>query len=284
MAVAWLVRVELPTIDSELVSSLLWSLHTTGIAEQAVDGVTVDTTDRAPRSRLLAGFGHHAEAVEAAAALRRSTPGGWSVEVTTVDEGAWVDREQTTRIEVAGTTLSLEVGGAFGHGAHPTTRLALDLLTREGQGPTAGASVLDFGCGTGVLTLAALALGARRVTAVDHDATARAVTGHNLGRNRELVAIGGVEIRSAPRLEDGAGHDVVVANVLLPVHREWGPRLGAPPLLTDGGVVIVSGVLGDQRSQLLDAYPGLAVIAERTDGDWIGLVLTRPRPTTGDHG
>ena len=81
---------------------------------------------------------------------------------------------------LAGTVLRIDPGGAFGTGGHPTTRLCLAWLASL---PVAGRSVLDFGCGSGILAIAARLLGARSATAVDRDPEALAVASRNAARN-----------------------------------------------------------------------------------------------------
>lgn len=284
------MRVDVPTDDSEVVSSVLWSLHTTGIAE-------LDRGSESGLVHLVAGFETEAEARRAAGRLTERE--GREAVAEPVDQPTWGTRERA-ELTVAGVALSLEVGVAFGHGAHPTTALALDLLAEVGARRSPPWSTLDFGCGTGVLTLAALAHGAHRVLAVDHDPAALTVAAANLDHHHPLLPTDRVTLAPSPdpgpspdpdrgpsggpgsvpaQGPDPAGpFDVVVANVLLPVHQEWGPRLGAPPLLGAGGTVVVAGVLVDQRAAVRAAYPGLAVVAEQVDGDWLGLALGAPRP------
>ncbi|MCP4223246.1 MAG: methyltransferase [Actinomycetia bacterium] len=273
------MRVELPTIDCELVSSLLWQLNTTGIA--TLDGHPDPLADplpssTEPHSYLLAGFETEPEAQRAAGTIG-SAPRGtdvvpWTISIETVDQAAWVDPNELAGVSVAGVELSIEVGGAFGHGQHPTTRLILDLLADHSPRPD---EVLDFGCGTGVLALAALAVGASVVCAVDNDPSALDMTRRNLERNRDRLDTSGVEVVGAlGEWECGGGRasfDAVLVNVLLPVHQQWGARLAS--VLAPGGVIMVSGVLHDQRSAVLAAYPSLRISEERLDGDWLGLVL-----------
>jgi ribosomal protein L11 methylase PrmA len=257
---------------------LLWQLNTTGIATvdeplgpQGADPAGA-TPDSQARSRLLAGFDTLGAAQAAHEALIRADiggTGGWRVvSVEPVDEEAWVDDGLLATIEVAGVELTIEVGSAFGHGRHPSTSLILGLLGLIDPSPI---SVLDFGCGTGVLTLAALAAGAGTVHAVDIDPAALAITGRNLERNRHLVDTGRVGLGTD--LEPGpVSFDAILANVLLPVHGQWGARLTS--MLAPGGVIVVSGVLEEQRESVLAAYPGLAVGQEQREGDWLGLVLS----------
>ena len=241
----WIVRVELPDSDRDHASSLLWDLNTTGIAELDADpGHAV----------LLAGFGDPSAAQAASGALR------WPTSVEPADPYGWFDAERTVTVDVGSTTIEVVVGGAFGDGSHPTTTLAIDLLTTT---ETALGRVLDFGTGTGVLALVALHHGATTVTAVDDDPMARAVADRNREANHSSF-----DIDETPA--DGP-FDTIAANVLLPVHRQWGPRL--VDRLAPGGTLIATGVLDTQRAEVEAAYPGLRPQRVRHQGDWLGLAL-----------
>ena len=266
---------------------MLWQLNTTGIAtlEEPSGFPATDSEAATPeyetRSQLLAGFETFAQAQTAQEVLTSPDHGGTggplAASIERVDEGTWVDADLATTVEVAGIELTIEVGSAFGHGQHPTTSLVLDLIGRIGLGrlrASQGAdpvSVLDFGCGTGVLTLAALASGAGKVHAIDIDPAALEVTSRNLARNGHLVDTRRVEVGAELERGGAVSFDAVLANVLLPVHRQWGPRLTSA--LAPGGVIVVSGVLERQRGSVLAAYPDLTVGEERRDGDWLSLVL-----------
>lgn len=141
--------------------------------------------------------------------------------------------------------VRLDPGLAFGTGSHPSTRLVLGWLAHE---TLAGASVLDYGCGSGILAIAAAKLGATRVAGVDVDAQALATAAENARAN-------GVALRVYPpeRLPPGA-YDVVVANILAQ------PLIALEPLLAArvraGGRVALSGILDSQSSEVAAAYGG----------------------------
>ena len=287
----WIVRVELPTIDTELASSLLWDLNTTGIATVDPDRggghARSGTADPGQRTELVAGFetgDEAAMAIEALVAARsRHWPDDrrWLATIEPIDAGDWVDPERRAQIQVADVPLTLEIGAAFGDGGHPSTQLVLDLMQDLFTGPETGSaagddglgSVLDFGCGTGILSLAALAGGANAVVAVDNDPVALEVTERNLVRNRHLVDRDLIEL--CDHLEGGRmggrRFDLILANVLLPVQQQWGPTLS--DVRAEGGKVLVSGVLESQRPEAMAAYPRLTVRQERRSGPWLALVL-----------
>ena len=161
--------------------------------------------------------------------------------------------------------LELDPGLAFGTGSHPTTRLCMEWL--EANAP-AGVSVLDYGCGSGILAMVAKKLGATQVAGVDIDPQAIASAHDNSLRNHcdiDYYLPDAYESRA-----DAAPYDVVVANILS------GPLKIMAPMLTgqiaSGGKLVLSGILERQADEVIAAYAPyikLAVWAER-DG-WIAL-------------
>jgi ribosomal protein L11 methyltransferase len=141
--------------------------------------------------------------------------------------------------------VRLDPGMAFGTGSHPSTRLVLRWLART---LPAGASVLDYGCGSGILAIAAARLGAVRIDAVDVDPLALAATVDNARAND-------VALRALPpeRLPPG-NYDVVVANILSQ------PLIVLEPLLAArtrrGGRVALAGILAAQSAEVVAAYAG----------------------------
>jgi ribosomal protein L11 methyltransferase len=151
--------------------------------------------------------------------------------------------------------IRMDPGSAFGTGSHPTTRLCLEALealaeTAAAQG-TAGQRWADLGCGSGILSLAALRLGATSVTAVDTDPLAVRATGDNAALNdfqgRLPVAEGSVE-RLAELLA-GRPADVLLCNILAPVISALCPAFHT--VLAPQGVGLLSGLLVDQAPALI---------------------------------
>jgi ribosomal protein L11 methyltransferase len=121
------------------------------------------------------------------------------------------------------------------------------------------------GCGSGVLALAALALGASEATGVDIDPAAREATAANAARN-------GLTARLAVTDTIGGCHPLVVANLLLPDLLALAPAITAA--VEDGGTLVVSGVLATQRAAVEAAYD-LPVVAARSEAGWLALTLAR---------
>ena len=145
--------------------------------------------------------------------------------------------------------VELDPGLAFGTGTHPTTAMCLVWLDElAGDGTLAGARLIDYGCGSGILAVAALKLGAECVIAVDIDAQALLATRENADRN-------GVLDRVQTTAEPPAGAattNLIVANILAGPLTELAPTLAA--LLAPGGRLALSGLLEDQAAAVAAAY------------------------------
>lgn len=161
--------------------------------------------------------------------------------------------------------LRLDPGMAFGTGTHPTTALCLSWLAE--QQCSAHTRVLDYGCGSGILALGAVRLGAGQVTAVDIDPAACEVARENAARNAcETLHIGLPGTLSPP--DTAAGQfDLILANLLLQpillLRDEFARRL------PEGGRIALSGILVEQVPRVVAAYQTLFTFeSPRVQGDW----------------
>jgi len=157
--------------------------------------------------------------------------------------------------------VRLDPGLAFGTGSHPTTRLVLRFLERELRG---GEGVLDYGCGSGILAIAALKLGARRAVGVDIDPDAVATARDNARRN----GVAGEFLEGGAPLTFIA--DVVIANILA------NPLMVLAPVLVSrcrqGGRIALSGILSDQRGEVAKCYsPWIAFAPPAEAEGWVCL-------------
>ncbi|MGI8658706.1 MAG: 50S ribosomal protein L11 methyltransferase [Candidatus Limnocylindria bacterium] len=163
--------------------------------------------------------------------------------------------------------IVLDPGMAFGSGLHPTTRGCLDMIQEIDPMPS---SVLDVGCGSGVLSLAAIKLGAGRAVAIDTDPLAVEATRASAVRN----GIGGlVEVRSGT-LDDGDDqYPLILANLVAAVLVELAPRLGRH--LAPGGILVASGIIEPRAFEVIGAMEAvdLSCVTRRDDGDWVTLRL-----------
>ncbi len=144
-----------------------------------------------------------------------------------------------------GVNIHLDPGLAFGTGTHPTTRLCLEWLDQNYQGST---KVIDYGCGSGILAIAAALLGATHIDCIDTDPQALEATLDNGSRNT-------IDHRLStflPNAYKDAPAPLLLANILAGPLVELSPRLAA--LTLQGGDIVLSGILEEQANEVLEAY------------------------------
>jgi len=267
--------------QAELLALTLWELGATGIEER--DSKTLNVKDAGTAAlTLVASFTNEADAQAAIAALDpelRAT-------LQYVDGDDWKEAYKAyfkpTRIgphlvvrpsweaydaAPADVVLTLDPGAAFGTGTHESTRLVLETLQAHLR---PGMRVLDVGCGSGILAIACLLLGAERARAIDVDEDAIAVAEENAQINAVHERL---RADTTPVQALGERYPLVLANiesrVLVPL------REALAATLEPSGVLILSGLLATEREALLAAYPGFDELETRTLGEWIALVLRR---------
>lgn len=171
----------------------------------------------------------------------------------------------------APTSTPLEVvidpGQAFGTGSHATTRLCLELLLEV----PAGGSLLDVGCGSGVLGIAAARLGFAPVFAVDSEPAAVSATSANAALNGVEIHIERLDLRRDP-LPDA---NTVTANLLAPLLQRWAAGLASVP--EPPGRIIAGGLLAGEAEATAAAFAarGLRERRRLEGGDWVALLLER---------
>ena len=222
------------------------------------------------------------DAITTAGLLPRADQAVWETLADRDWERAWMDRYKPLRfgrdlwicpshIEPDSAwpiVVRLDPGLAFGSGTHPTTALCLEWID---QVDLKGRSVLDFGCGSGVLAIACRLKGAAPVIAVDHDPQALEATADNARRN----GLGGtIDCRLPADFEPGPV-DCVLANILA------GPLIELATLLSSslrpGGELALSGILDDQADAVAAAYARQPLeLIDRTHRDgWVRLIMRR---------
>ena len=172
--------------------------------------------------------------------------------------------------------IRMDPGSAFGTGSHPTTRLCLEALE---QAPPVEALVADLGCGSGVLGLAALGLGATAVVAADTDSLAVRATGDNRelnGRSGDQLKVSLGSVEALQELLEGRRADLLLCNILAPVIEALAP--GFDSLVATEGRALLSGLLVDQAPRLEQVLGDLGwqVTARGSQGRW-GLLEIRRR-------
>lgn len=165
--------------------------------------------------------------------------------------------------------VEIDPGMAFGTGLHPTTRLCLALLERYLR---PGAIMLDQGTGTGILSIAAVKLGAAHVDAVDVDLAAVRATEENAALNGVADRITVIHGSSPPE----GPYSLIACNILAPIIIQLLDQ-GLSERLIPGGVLIASGILDTQAEAVIAALTssGLALIDRAAEGDWVALVAQR---------
>ena len=183
-----------------------------------------------------------------------------------VSEHLWIVPSWHDAPDPAAINLVLDPGMAFGTGSHPTTRLCLEWLERSVDH---GDSVLDYGCGSGILAIAAARLGAGTVTGVDIDPQAVLAAKANAERNEVAACF----VDSASLLV--GEFDVVVANILSNPLRVLAPAICAH--VRSGGRLALSGILSEQADEIIGVYaPWIALwVADEREG-WVCLTGVKP--------
>ena len=166
--------------------------------------------------------------------------------------------------------LILDPGLTFGTGSHATTQLCLTALEQAVRG---GEKVLDLGCGSGILSIAALKLGAASAVAVDIDDKCLDVAYENaalngIGKDVYTVKVGDVLGDEAMRAELGGGYDIVLANIVADVIIGLAPMVHS--LLAPGGLFLCSGIIDDRAEEVAEhlRQAGLEIVTTRSADGW----------------
>lgn len=182
---------------------------------------------------------------------------------------AWLENPYPERLPVR-----IDPSMAFGTGMHPSTQLSLELIEKYLQ---PAKPMIDIGCGSGILSIAGLHLGASRAIAVDTDLVAVRSTGENAARNGVLDRLEAGQ-GSVEEIQDGkfsqAQAPLVVANILAPVIIKLLGR-GLNWLVGEGGVLILAGILDEQAERVIAAAAeqNMAFVEQRQMGDWVALAF-----------
>lgn len=183
-----------------------------------------------------------------------------------VSERLWIVPSWHETPDPAAVNLILDPGMAFGTGSHPTTRLCLEWLERN---VSDGCSLLDYGCGSGILAIAAARLGAGRVAGVDIDPQAVDAARANAERN------GVVALFADSAMPVAGEYDVVVANILSNPLRVLAPAICAH--VRSGGRLALSGILREQAAEIIAIYAQwLPMQVADTREDWVCLAGVKP--------
>nr|WP_245180374.1 50S ribosomal protein L11 methyltransferase [Cupriavidus sp. LEh25] len=290
--------IEVAQDQAEAWSEALFDL---GALSVSVEDADADTPDEQPlfgepglepkqlawnRSRVVALFGDDANpaVVVAAAANQLGIDPVPAYELRAVEDQDWVRLTQSQfepirigeRIWVVpswhdapepdAVVLELDPGLAFGTGSHPTTRLCMQWLE---QHVVPGETVLDYGCGSGILAIVARKLGAGDTVGIDIDPNAVEASRYNAERNQVEASF------ALPESVSEATYDLVVANILSNPLKLMAAMLSAR--VRPGGRLVLSGVLERQAEEVAAAYaPWLPLTVWRAEEGWVCLHGTRP--------
>lgn len=164
--------------------------------------------------------------------------------------------------------IKLDPGLAFGTGTHETTKLCLEWLAQQAF---VGNRIIDYGCGSGILAIAALRLGAAEVWAIDHDPQALQATQQNAEQNH--IDLTRLHVRSPPPALP-QNIDLVLANILAGPLITLAPHLSA--CVRSGGYLVLSGILQEQSDEVAQAYtPFCRVHDIQERNGWMRLVMER---------
>ncbi len=178
---------------------------------------------------------------------------------------SWEDIEPTDRL-----VIELDPGMAFGTGTHATTTMCLEILERLIKG---GERVIDVGCGSGILSIAAALLGASQVQALDYDPVAVKVARENITTSG-VGAIVSVAQSDLLQAASGKAH-IIVANIIARIIIQLIPQLDA--FLAPGGLFIASGIIGERLDAVLASLAAhdFEVVEEMNEDDWYALVCRK---------
>jgi ribosomal protein L11 methyltransferase len=188
---------------------------------------------------------------------------------------AWMESPASSRI-----AIKIDPGMAFGTGTHPTTQLCLELMEKAIFDPRLSKNelrVIDIGCGSGILSIAAVKLGAKSALGVDTDADSITNARENAATNgigNELI----LDTGSVQEILEGRflfhQAPLVVANILAPVIIRLFDA-GLAGLIEEGGMILLSGILEEQVQSVIEAghAQGLTMIERRQMGDWVALAM-----------
>jgi len=252
-----------PVLEPAVGETPLWPKLT-------VTGLFSGDTSKEPITESLSrlDFIRHASAIRFSRLQDQQWERSWMARFKTMCFGKnlWIVPSTTAESEYPAdpdaTVIHLDPGLAFGTGTHPTTALCLEWI--DGQ-DFHGKTVIDYGCGSGILAIAAALKGAHRVYAIDNDPQAIQATRENARRNRveSKLRTGMPELETPPA-------DILLANILARPLIELAAELS--DRLKPGGSLVISGILEEQQTQVKSAYkPACGNMHSQLNEEWVRL-------------
>ena len=277
------VTVRVKPEQVELAELALWELGASGIEER--DHTTIVREPMAGEVVVIASFPDEASADRALSALRED----YTAELSHVEHQNWSTEWrrgfgaqrigerillhpswEPVEASPGEIVITIDPENAFGSGDHETTRLVLRLLDEHVQG---GERVLDVGCGSGILSIAAIRLGASSTNAVDNEEDAIEVT----RRNAAINGVGeSIDASTTPLDAIDGAYELVVANIETRVLVNMPDSLRAR--MTPRGKLFLSGILRNERDALLAAYDAMELEELLEEGEWCACLLRQKKP------
>ena len=254
-----------PILEAELGTMPLWSqTQLTALFE-------VDADTRKITALLQACYPDWSGKIEAELLADQNWESAWLEYFKPLHFGhdLWIVPSGYTLPDPIATNLLLDPGLAFGTGTHPTTAMCLRWLAAH---DLRGYRVIDYGCGSGILAIAALKLGASEAYAIDYDPQALTATRDNAERNS--IDLNHLHIGDATILPNDYRADVVLANILANPLIRLAPTLAEHATLP--GQIVLSGILTEQQDDVLAAYaPYFTMRLAEQQEEWVCLAGDR---------
>jgi ribosomal protein L11 methyltransferase len=277
------VTVRVPLAQLELAQLRLWELGATGLEERDQTTITREPTDG--DVVVYAAFEDEAAALHALNQVRAEYEAGlvyvphqnWATEWRRGFSAQRIGQRlllhpswEPAESKPGDVVLTIDPENAFGSGDHETTRLVLGLLDARIEG---NERVLDVGCGSGILSIAAIRLGAASSIAIDIEDDAVIVTERNAGLNGVASSI---DASTTPLDAIDGAYDLVLANIETRVLVQMPDALRAR--MAPGATLILSGILRKERDELLQAYASMHLEELVEEGEWCACVLRQEAP------
>lgn len=252
-----------PLFDEPSESTRLWrQILISGMFDAATD---IDAVQQQLLSRTDLSIGHHRQEILEDKDWVRT----WmdSYQPIAMGNRLWICPSWLTPPDPGAVNLILDPGMAFGTGTHATTAMCLRWLDST---DLPGKKIIDFGCGSGILAIAGLLLGADTAVATDIDSQAITATRNNAERNRVIDRL---QLCYPGELSSMPAADLVLANILA------GPLVNLcstiSQLVKPGGKLVLSGILEQQAEQVIRAYPQFDFVSPHQQDGWVMLQATR---------
>ena len=255
-----------PILEPALGETPLWhETRITGLFDAASDTKAISAT----LNKALADINHRWELLE-----DKDWEREWMKHYHPIQCGKtlWICPSWIEPPEPESINLLLDPGLAFGTGTHPTTFLCLQWLDQiQSEGKLQGKTVTDYGCGSGILAIASLLLGAETTTCVDIDPQALTATADNAQRNGLSPDLTPVYL---PEKAPNVTTDIVIANILAGPLVSLAPQLNS--LTKSGGLLCLSGIIESQATEVMESYqPWFDFDAPSCHEGWVRLTATK---------